>query len=336
MTEPVRIAQVGVGYWGKNLLRNFASLEAARVVGVCDRDPEVLRRVEHRHPDVPTTQQYADLVAREDVEAVAIATETPEHYEMVSAALEAGKHVFVEKPLTETAAQAERLVEQAAARDRRLMVGHLLLYHPAFEHVKRLVDDGELGQVHYLYSQRTNLGIVRSRENAFQSLAPHDLAVACWLLDADPAHIAAQGAAYLQDDIEDVVFATVRFEGGKLAHLHTSWLDPSKVRTTTVVGSEKMAVIDDTASVEKVRIYDKGVEPEPDAEHYADYAEVMQVRYGDTVIPRIETEEPLRRECRHFLMCVRTGQTPRSDGRSGLTVVRLLEEAQRAFRRNSG
>ena len=333
MTNPVTLGQVGIGYWGKNLLRNFAALPDAHVAMVCDQNPDVRHGVERQYPDVRATARYEDLLESEAVEAVVVATETPQHYAMAKAALQAGKHVFVEKPMAQTSAEAEELVALAEERDVRLMVGHLLLYHPAFCHVEDLIRRGELGDVYYLYSTRVNLGIIRQRENALESLAPHDLAVALRFVDEQPVAVSAQGQAYLQEGIEDVAFATVFFSGGALAHLHTAWLDPHKIRKTTVVGSRRMAVIDDTAGTEKVRLYDKGAGPRPGEPRYAEYAQALSVRVGDIHIPRLAAQEPLRLECQHFLDCVRTGEAPRSDGRNGLAVVRLLEAAQRSLKR---
>ncbi|MDX1531346.1 MAG: Gfo/Idh/MocA family oxidoreductase, partial [Rhodothermales bacterium] len=330
MEPPVGIGQVGVGYWGSNLLRNFWALDEAAVVLACDRDPQALRQAEARHPGLQTTQRFDDLLEDERVEAVVVATETPQHFLMAEAALRAGKHVFVEKPMAQTVGQAERLVALAEEQDRRLMVGHLLRYHPAFEHVEGLIRDGALGTVHYLYATRVNLGIVRQQENAFESLAPHDLALALAYLDGEPVSVAAQGQAYLQPGVEDVVFATVRFSGGALAHLHTAWLDPHKVRKVTVVGSEKMAVVDDVEAAEKVRVYDKGVVLTPET-GYRGFAEAMTVRTGDITIPKVASSEPLRAECAHFLHCVRTGEPPKTDGRNGLAVVRLLEAAKHSL-----
>ena len=332
-TEPrtVRIAQVGIGYWGKNLLRNFSSLPGVEVILACDQQQPVLNRVWEQNPGIATTSRYEDLLGSDEVEAIVIATETPLHFTMAEAALKAGKHVFVEKPMAQTVEEAERLVALAEEQDRRLMVGHLLLYHPAFRYVEDLIRRGDLGDVYYLYSMRVNLGIIRQRENAFESLAPHDLSVALQLLDEVPVSVSAQGHAYLQPGIEDVAFATVTFEGGALAHLHTSWLDPHKVRKVTVVGSRQMAVIDDMEANEKVRLYDKGVTPAPGEAHYANYAEALSLRTGDIRIPKIDMQEPLRLECQHFIDCIRTGQSPRSDGHNGLAVVRLLNAAQRSL-----
>ena len=328
-TEPVGLAQVGLGAWGRNLLRNFAALPGADLVWACDVKEAARAEAAQRHPGLRTTGAFEEVIEDERVEAVVIATETPQHFPLAEAALRAGKHVFVEKPLAQTADQAERLVAIAAEQDRRLMVGHLLLYHPAFRYVERLVREGELGELRYLYSVRVNLGVVRRRENAFESLAPHDLAVALALVEAPPVALAAQGQAYLQPGVEDVVFATVHFADGALAHLHTSWLDPHKVRRTTVVGSQRMAVVDDMEPAEKVRVYDKGAEV-ADAD-FADFAQAISVRSGDIVIPRVEAEEPLRRECEAFIAAVREGTAPRADGRNGLAVVRLLDAARRSL-----
>lgn len=330
--EIVRIAQVGVGYWGQNLLRNFAALPGVELVRACDQRPEILNKLSRQYPDLKTTTAYEALLEDDGINAVVIATETPQHYGMAAAALKAGKHVFVEKPMTQTVEEAEELVRLAEEHDRRLMVGHLLLYHPAFRYVEDLVERGELGEVYYLYTVRVNLGIVRQRENAFESLAPHDLSVALRFFHGrKPVAVSAQGQAYLQPGIEDVAFATVYFEDGRLAHLHTSWLDPHKVRKVTVVGSRQMAVIDDVEPSEKVRLYDKGVDVKPGEGRYADYAGAMAVRNGDIHVPQINMQEPLRLECQHFIDCVRSGRTPRSDGYNGLAVVRILEAAKRSL-----
>ena len=321
--QPVRIAQVGIGYWGKNLLRNFLAIAGVEVVAICDRDAEILRQ----YHTLRSTDRFEDILDDDTVDAVVIATETPLHFPMAEAALLADKHVLVEKPMAQTTEEAERLVRLAEERGRHLMVGHLLLYHPAFRYVEDMIRRGDLGRVYYLYSVRVNLGIIRQNENALESLAPHDLSVALAFLNQEPVAVATNGMAYLQQDVADVAFATVFFDGGALAHLHTSWLDPHKIRKVTVVGSRKMAVIDDGAGAEKVRLYDKGV-----VDSYDNYGESLAVRSGDIYIPKISMQEPLRLECSHFVECIRTGETPRTDGRSGLDVVRILEAAQRSLR----
>jgi predicted dehydrogenase len=332
--QKVSIAQVGIGYWGKNLLRNFAALPEAAVVRACDQRSEIVAGMRNQYPGIDFTDRYEDLLEDPAVQGIVIATETPKHYPMAKAALEAGKHVFVEKPIAQRVAEAEELVWLAEQYNLRLMVGHLLLYHPAFRYVEDLIRKGDLGEVYYLYSIRVNLGIIRQQENALESLSPHDLSVALHLLDRQPVGVSAQGQSYLQPGIADVAFATVYFEDGKLAHVHTSWLDPHKIRKVTVVGSRRMAVIDDVENIEKVRLYDKGVDIKPGEGRYASYAEAMTVRSGDIHIPKIDMQEPLRLECAHFIDCIRTGRAPRSDGRNGLAVVQILEAAQESLKLN--
>lgn len=330
--KQIGLAQIGVGYWGKNLYRNFNNLTDAKVIQVCDQDAAVLDRLKAADPDLYTSNNFDDVLQNREVDAVIVSTQTPLHFSFAKRALEAGKHVFVEKPLTQSVEEAEELVQLAESNDLRLMVGHLLLYHPAFEYVESLIEKGELGDVRYLYSVRVNLGIIRQKENAFESLAPHDLSVALQFLNAAPVAVSATGQAFLQPGIEDVAFATVFFEGGQIAHLHASWLDPHKVRKVTVVGSKKMAVIDDMQSTEKVRLFDKRVDLQPGETHpYSNYFEAMSIRTGDIVIPKINMQEPLRLECRHFVDCIKSGKRPKSDGRNGLAVVKLLEAAQKSL-----
>ncbi len=323
----VRLAQIGVGYWGKNLLRNFDAIPACQVVVACDADIGARQFVEERYPMIAVTKEIQEILSRDDLDGVVIATETPSHYSIARAALERGHHVFVEKPMAERAEEAEALVALSDETGCHCMVGHLLLYHPAFNYVEKLIQSGELGDIYYMYSVRVNLGIVRQRENALQSLAPHDLSVALAFLQQNPAAVAVHAQAYLQPDVCDVAFSTIFFEDGALAHLHTSWLDPHKIRKITLVGSKKMAVIDEMTSAEKVRIYDKGV----NSPGYVGFAESMTTRVGDIHIPNIRMSEPLRMECAHFVDCVRTGESPRTDARNGLAVVRLLDAAQKSL-----
>ncbi|MCY4159007.1 MAG: Gfo/Idh/MocA family oxidoreductase [Bacteroidetes bacterium] len=325
--DRVRLAQIGVGHWGKNLLRNFNALPACRVVAACDSDSNARQFVENQYPATETTANVDDILERDDIDGVIIATETPSHFSLACATLKSGRHVFVEKPMTETVEEAETLISLSNEVGRHCMVGHLLLYHPAFNYVEDLIRDGTLGETYYMYSVRVNLGIVRQRENALQSLAPHDLSIALAFLQQKPVAVAVHAQAYLQPDICDVAFSTIFFESGALAHLHTSWLDPHKVRKVTLVGSKKMAVIDEMSSAEKVRIYDKGV----NTPEYVGFAESMTMRVGDINIPNIRMSEPLRLECSHFIDCIRTGKTPRSDASNGLAVVRLLDAAQKSL-----
>lgn len=330
----VRTAVVGCGYWGKNLVRTFDQLSDLRMC--CDSADDVRARVAVSYPNVRTTADFNAVLEASDIDAVVLATPAPSHANLASAALRAGKHVFVEKPLALNVEDAEALVEVATETGRILMVGHLLEYHPAVNHIKSMLDRGELGQLYYMYSQRVNLGKVRSEENALWSLAPHDVAIILYLMGEEPIEVTASGQAFLQAGIHDVVFVTLRFPSGRTANIHVSWLDPHKDRRLTVVGSQKMVVFDDTAPTEKIRVYDKGVDrPRSEAASYDSYAEVLQLREGDIVIPRISTIEPLVAECAEFLHSIESGTPPRSDGADGLAVVRVLAAAQEALDSNS-
>lgn len=298
------------------------------MTAVCDLDPVKLESVRAEYPGAATTSRYEEVLQDSSIEAVVIASFASQHFEQARLALAAKKHVLVEKPMTLGPEEAEELVLLADQVGSCLMVGHLLLYHPAVAKMKALVDDREIGDLFYLYSQRLNLGRVRKDENALWSFGPHDVAVAVYLFGNEPETVTAKGEAFLQKGVVDVVFVTLHFPGRKLAHIHLSWLDPHKTRRTTIVGSKKMVVFDDMEPTDKVRIYDKGVDIKPQAVAYEDY---LHVRFGDVLIPHIGSSEPLRVECQHFLDCVRTGNRPRSDGRQGLQVIRVLAAAQRSL-----
>jgi predicted dehydrogenase len=324
---PVTLACVGAGYWGKNLVRVFHELAEVRLKMVCDPQEKVRQAIQAQYRDLQVVAQYQEVLADPEVEGVVLAVPAVDHFALARQALERGKHAYVEKPLALRASQARELVELAESRGRVLMVGHLLEYHPAVELLKKLVQQGELGDIYYLYAQRVNLGIVRRDENALWSLAPHDIAVLLYLLEQEPEAVSARGASYLQKGVEDVVFANLHFADGKMAQIQVSWLDPHRIRKLTIVGSRKMAVFDDVESTEKIRLYDKAAEPV----RYDSYGEAIALRFGDVVIPHLHMVEPLKLECQHFAECVRGGKTPRSDGRDGLRVVRVLEAAQRSL-----
>jgi predicted dehydrogenase len=331
MTEPIGIAVVGTGDWGANLVRNFASLPGARLVALCDSDPQRLAKASAGVPGARAVDRVEALATMPDVQAVVISASAVSHYPLARTMLEAGRDVYVEKPLALEVAHAEELVRMARERARILMVGHLLLHHPAVRYLKGLVDKGELGDIFYLYSQRVNLGKVRRDENALWSFAPHDLSVILHLLGKEPVDVVARGSAFLQGRVEDVVFVDMRFPGGQLAHVHVSWLDPHKLRKLTVVGSKKMVVFDDMEASEKVRIYDKGVDRA--GGEVVSYGDALTVRSGDILIPRISLQEPLKLECQHFVECVRERRTPLTDGEDGLRVVRVLAAAQASLER---
>jgi predicted dehydrogenase len=329
MDESLNVAVIGVGNWGRNLLRNFAAAERCRVTAICDADAATLAKQARLVPDARSTANVDDVLT-DDVHAVAIATKAATHHDLAARALEAGKHVYVEKPLCLNAADAEHLRDLADANQRKLMVGHLLVYHPCVERLGRMIAENELGDVRYMYTQRVNLGIVRDDENAWWSLAPHDVAVICHLFTAEPAEISAYGQSYLQPGIEDVVFATLRFTDGRMAHIHVSWLDPHKIRKMTVVGTQRMVTFDDMEGAEKIRIYDKGADVN---EPYETFARAVSIRSGDILIPRVPAAEPLRIEVQHFVDGALDDRPIRTDGADGARVVRVLEAGAQSIRR---
>ncbi|MGB2990771.1 MAG: Gfo/Idh/MocA family oxidoreductase [Candidatus Zixiibacteriota bacterium] len=327
----IKIGLIGCGAWGKNLLRNFANLPGCTLLTCCDESPKQIERLCPSYPGIKFTQDHKEIIENPNLDAVVISTPPATHFELCKAAILADKDVFVEKPLVLEVKQGEELVRLAEEKKKILMVGHIMEYHAATLKLKEYIDKGELGRVYYLYSTRVNLGKVRDIENALWSFAPHDISMILFLLDKDPVTVTATGECSLQKDkaVEDVVFMTMHFADGVMAHVHVSWLDPHKDRKLTIVGDKKMAVFDDTKSAEKIWIYDKGVETKQD---YSTYGEYLSLRFGDVVIPRIPATEPLRTECQHFIECVQSRKTPRSDGRDGLRVSKVLDAAQRSLK----
>jgi predicted dehydrogenase len=323
--HPIRVGVVGLGYWGPNIARNLAAIDGCEVRWLCDGDPSALERLASSFPRASTTTKLDELLGDGELDAIALATPVPTHAELAIAVARAGKHCFVEKPLATSAADAEAAVEAAADARRVLMVGHLLEYHPAVVRLKQLVDSHELGALYYVYGNRLNLGKLRADENALWSLGAHDVSVVLHLIGEEPDECLAHGASYVQPGIQDVVFCYLRFPSGVVAHLHLSWLDPHKERRLTVVGARRMATFDDMVVEGKLAVYDKGFDE--DARSWGEYI----TRSGDIFSPQIANAEPLRLECEHFVQCIREGATPRSDGRSGLRVVRVLERLQRSL-----
>jgi predicted dehydrogenase len=311
-----RVAVAGLGHWGPNLARNFAEL--ADLVWLCDADPEKAS-VAERYPQARFTTSFDDLVADDSVDAVVVATPVPTHFALARRVLEAGKHVLVEKPPAMRGHEMDELVALADERDRVLLPGHLLLYHPGVQRVKEMVDAGELGQVLCVYGNRQNLGIIRSNENALWSLGVHDLSVILHLLDEDPQTAVAQGRDFLTRGVEDVVFCYLRFPSGRIAHMHLSWLDPHKMRKITVVGTEKMVVFDDMELERKVTVYEKA--PWRPSDRYGEW----QTRTGDIFSPQIPNDEPLKLECAAFLRLVDGDGDRRRVAADGARVVRALD-----------
>ncbi|HDP70015.1 MAG TPA: Gfo/Idh/MocA family oxidoreductase [Actinobacteria bacterium] len=329
--DKINVAVVGLGYWGPNLVRNFNGIPNVSLIACCDLSEENLRKINQLYPSVKTTQDYNEILNDLNIDAIVVATSAPTHYDLAKQALIHDKHVYVEKPLTLESATSTELVDLAEKRNRILMVGHLLEYHPAIRKIKSYIDSGEIGEVYYLYSQRLNLGKVRRDENALWSLAPHDISVILYLLDMEPVEVTTRGESYLRDGIEDVVFCSLHFSNGVMAHMQLSWLDPHKIRKLTIVGSKKMVVFDDMESAEKIKIYDKGVEGLGNQD-YKSYGEDLTLRFGDIVMPSINMKEPLRTECMHFIECIMERKIPLSDGRDGLRVVKVLEAAQKSLK----
>ena len=304
-----RLAQVGLGQWGKNLARNFADL--SELAWLCDVDDGRHAELAQRYPQARLTAKLDDVLADDSVEAVVIATPVPTHYELARRALEAGKHVFVEKPPSMRGAELEELCELSEDRGLVLMPGHLLLYHPGVSKLKEIVDSGELGDVLYVYGNRQNLGTFRTNENALWSLGVHDLSVLLHLIEEEPSDVRAHGNAFLTGGVEDVVFCYLNFPSGKMAHMHLSWLDPHKIRRITVVGNDRMAVFDDMERERKITVYDN-----------------WRTRTGDVYSPKVDATEPLRLECKHFLDLVAGQGDPHKAARDAVPVVRTLEQLQ--------
>jgi len=312
----VRVAQVGLGKWGQNLVRNLDVL--GRLTWLCEASDERREAFAQRFPNARTTASYEELLADPELEAVVLATPVPTHHALAKQALEAGKHVFVEKPPAMRAGEMEELVALSEERGLVLMPGHLLLYHPGVRKLKELVDSGDLGDVLCIYGNRQNLGTIRKDENALWSLGVHDLSVIQYLIQEEIVEAAAHGHAFLNEGVEDVVFCYLRFASGKIAHMHLSWLDPHKMRRLTVVGRDKMAVFDDMELDHKITVYDKA--PEQPSDSYGEW----RTRTGDTFSPKLSNAEPLKLECQHFVRLVQEGWDGR-EMRDGLEVVRALE-----------
>jgi len=327
MKDRLKVGVVGLGAWGCNVARCLYEMPECDLV-VCSDLAEARRSMAERNWNVQTVASLDEMLAQHpEINAVVISSPAITHYPLAKKALLADKDVFVEKPFTLNVRDAEELSALADARGRILMVGHLLEYHPAVNRIREIIQSGDLGEIYYIYTQRVNLGRIRGDENALWSFAPHDLSQILYILGEDPVDVSARGQSFIQDGIEDVVFLSLFFANRRMAHIHISWLDPHKMRSTTVVGSKKMLVFDDAAATEKLRIYDSGAQ----SPATCSYGEAIQVRFGDIQIPHLTTTEPLKLEFQHFIHCVEQRLTPRSDSQDGLRVVRILEAAQKSL-----
>ena len=330
----LEVAVVGCGYWGPNLVRNFNALSECEVRSVCDVDKSRLAHMKRILPDVETTTDFNAIVNNAAIDALAITTPVRFHFEMAMKSLQAGKHTFVEKPMAASAAECEKLIELADRQNLTLMVGHTFIYSSAVRRIKEIVASGDLGSIRYISSRRLNLGLLQNDINVAWDLAPHDISIILYILDEGPISVNCQGKAHVNPEIEDVTNMTLNFGNGGFATIHSSWIDPYKVRETTFVGSKRMLVYNDVEPTEKIKIFDKRVETPP---HHNTFAEFQySYHYGDMYVPYVRQTEPLRVECQHFLDCIRTGAKCESGGREGLAVVQILESASISLKNGGG
>lgn len=328
--EKLNVAVIGCGYWGPNLIRNFRQLPECRMKICCDLDSKKLDRMKSLYPYLKTTTDLHEIISDDTISAVVIATPVYTHAEIGRLCLQHNKHVLIEKPMASTEDECIELIELAEQHQAVLMIGHTFEYAAAVNKAKEIIRSGELGEIYYISCSRLNLGLFQPDINVIWDLAPHDISILLYLLDDFPVGVNASGKAHFRKDIEDVATITLNFSNGTIAFMHLSWLDPDKVRKMTIVGSKKMLVYDDISTNEKIKIFDKGVNAPPYYDSYAEFH--YSYRYGDIYTPRINEYEPLRKECEHFLECIRTHQVPKSDGYSGLRVVSILEAANKSLR----
>lgn len=326
--QPVKVGIIGAGYWGPNLIRNFYELSEASLEMVCDLNQDRLNHIQNRYPEVHTTKHYHELLDS-DIEAVVVATPVSTHFHLAMECLQAGKNVLVEKPLTTNSTDAQCLVRMADEMGKILMTGHTFLYNPAVIALKEIIKSGEIGNVYYINGTRVNLGLYQPDVNVIWDLAPHDISILLDILDVLPTSASARGGMFVKPGVYDVAYLTIRFPGCVMADLRVSWLDPCKIRSITIVGSKKMIVYDDIEPVDKIKIYDKGVDIQP----YTDTLEEFHLayRYGDAIPYPLNWQEPLRAECTHFLECIRNHEAPRSSGLNGLQVIQVIEAAQKSL-----
>jgi len=322
----IKFGVIGYGYWGPNVVRNLDQLEGSKVVAVCDKSPTARKRIQKTYPHVRVLTETADLMSSTEVDAIAIVTPVWSHYELTKAALQNGKHVFVEKPFTSDSAQAEELIELAAKKNLKIMVDHTFLFTGAVKKISQLLEEGTLGKIYYYDSMRVNLGLFQHDVNVIWDLAPHDLSIIDHLIKETPEAVSATGQTHL-NGLEDVAFITVYFPNKIIAHINVNWLSPVKVRTTLIGGEKKMLVWNDLEADEKIKIYDKGVNI---TSREGLYNLLVNYRSGDMWAPQLEQVEALKQELAYFVDCILTNRTPVNDGAAGLRVVKMLEAANQS------
>ncbi|MCL5256399.1 MAG: Gfo/Idh/MocA family oxidoreductase [Chloroflexi bacterium] len=327
-----KVAIVGCGYWGMNYVRVFGELPNASIGWICDKDSGRLDIAGRRAPNAARTRDLHDVVADPEVSAVVVATSSATHFEISLEVLRSGKNLLVEKPLTLVSEEARELVEIAERSRLTLMVGHTFLFNAGVQKVKSLLSNDEFGEIYYMHATRTHLGLIRKDVNAIWDLAPHDISIFNYLVGKEPVWVSAVGSRLLQNNREDVGFATIAYPGGILGNIHVSWIDSNKVREVVVVGSKKRIVFNDIDALEKVRIFEKGVTISGEVDSFGEFQ--LQLRDGDIISPKIEASEPLKVQCQHFLDCVESGATPISDGKNGLAVVRTMVAIEKSLRQH--
>ena len=331
MTKQLKVGVVGCGYWGPNLVRNFRSLPGCSLKIMCDISEPRLAHLRSLYPEVEGTTDYNHMLNGLGLDAVVIVTAVRSHFPMAKASLLAGKHTFIEKPMACSSQQCEELIEIAQKKGLVLMTGHTFLYAPAVRKIKEIVDAGDIGEIRYISARRLNLGLFQKDINVAWDLAPHDISIILSIIGEQPVTVNCQGSAHITPGVEDVTTMCLSFNKQRTAIIHSSWLDPRKIREMTIVGSKRMIVYDDVSPLEKIRIFDARVERPP---HYDTFAEFQYAyHYGDMHVPYIKQEEPLKTECQHFLDCIRFGTTPLTGGKEGLELVRILEASSESLKK---
>ncbi len=330
MNKIPNVAVVGCGYWGPNLIRNFVFSSKCKLKYICDKATKRLEYLTRLYPDINATTHFAKLIEDQDLDAIIIATPVNAHFDLARRSLEAGKHTLIEKPMASSKLQCQELINISERQKLTLMVGHTFIYSAPVRRIKEIVASGEIGKLLYISSQRLNLGLFQKDINVAWDLAPHDISIINYIMGDSPTHLNCQGQAHIADEIEDITNMSLCYPNGRFATIQSSWLDPSKVRKMTFVGSKKMIVYDDTEPLEKIKIYDKGVDVPP---HYETFGEFQfSYHYGDMYAPYIKQTEPLQTQCNHFLDCIINNMEPLSSGFEGLKVVSILESASRSLK----
>jgi len=326
----LNVAIVGCGYWGPNLIRNFNSLPDCNVVAICDLNEERLNYIQNSYPDIQVTTDFRSIIDNGRIDAISIATPVSTHHSLAKESLKSGRHTFIEKPMAASVAKCRDLIDIAERKSLTLMVGHTFIYTPTVRKIKEVIDSGAIGEVMYISTRRLNLGLFQKDINVAWDLAPHDISIILYVLDSSPVSVNCQGKAHINPGIEDVTNISLSFPNGGFAIIHSSWIDPKKIREITIVGSKKMIIYDDNEPLEKMRIYDKRVEIPPYYDTFAEFH--YSYHYGDMHAPYIKQEEPLKVECQHFLDCIKNGTKPESSGHEGAQVVQILEAANESLK----